>query len=754
MQSGKRQPLTFRPTNLATFVPAIVSVPLALAFGLAIPQYILGIQADPTVAIVGIIGLGVLASLDIRSGLKRTLEAFATTLLFSAFVIDRSPIGQSLLPLPYGEWSFLFIALPPALGVVLAGFLFAKPSKYQMIIANLTGSIALTIGLVVGLSMRATASSDSSANLVLYTPLGIAANMGQVGVFYVLDKLWKSRRAYVMMPTAFFGYNVIGTIGFVMTGNIIALYPFISSLAILPALAIAGGSGSASMRTPMITTTPRIPSPLKVSTPQPRPIASAKVPPPNITVSGISSVPQQGKELLVKILTESRGHMRNMRSIMATVLKPGGRKENLKLSRSSRGEYKAKFKPDTSGTYTIQVGATSEEKQSAEKSVSFTAQSPPSTHSSPRSSPPAPQSRPSTSPVAIPIARPAPITLPPTPLVSTTGRTGIPSLNNWDPRAWVNQEIHGYKIVEYLATGLSGYVLRAIFEHSGNEVAIKIPILKSGTGTTALDETMAEATRLLELSAQSKYLVQLRGILVDRFNVQEIAKGDAALYLKSPPAIVMELMKGGTAKKLIEDPSYDSVYYSEKWGGIVMLIGYMIAMGLETIHNAGFVHLDVKPQNILFNLKPPTTGREFKDQIRAGTLVPKLADLGSAVRIGGKVNQFTSEYASGEQVIGGTTATAAMDIYALGATLYTLLTKTPANSKKLIDAMNNVAQNSGRVNELKPVWNSFRPDVGRIAKFSSTVSTLEKMLSADPQKRPTATSVANSLKNLGDMTVS
>jgi len=338
--------------------------------------------------------------------------------------------------------------------------------------------------------------------------------------------------------------------------------------------------------------------------------------------------------------------------------------------------------------------------------------------------------------------------------VSTLGKGGLPNLNNWDPKVWVNQELHGYKVVEYIATGLSGYVLRAIFEHSGNEVAIKIPILKSGTGTTALDETMAEATRLLELSAQSKYLVQLRGILVDRFNVQEIAKGDAALYLKSPPAIVMELMKGGTAKRLIEDPSYDSVYYSEKWGGIVMLIGYMIAMGLETIHNAGFVHLDVKPQNILFNVKPPTTGRDFKDQIRAGTVIPKLADLGSAVRIGGKVNQFTSEYASGEQVIGGTTATAAMDIYALGATLYSLLTKTPANSKKLIDAMNNVAQNSGKIGELKTVWNAYRPDVGRISKFSSAVSTLEKMLSSDPQKRPNATSVANSLKNLGDMTVS
>src|SRR5437016_14322928 len=98
-------------------------------------------------------------------------------------------------------------------------------------------------------------------------------------------------------------------------------------------------------------------------------------------------------------------------------------------------------------------------------------------------------------------------------------------------------------------------------------MALKIPILKTTsrvrgvneptTGTTTLNETMSEATRLLELSGQSKYLVQIRGVLVDRLNVQEIVKGNNALYYRSPPAIVMAFMNVGSANKRNEDTAYE-----------------------------------------------------------------------------------------------------------------------------------------------------------------------------------------------------
>jgi serine/threonine protein kinase len=303
-------------------------------------------------------------------------------------------------------------------------------------------------------------------------------------------------------------------------------------------------------------------------------------------------------------------------------------------------------------------------------------------------------------------------------------------------------------VKEHIATGASGHVLRATFGSAGTEMALKIPILKTSSGSTALEETMSEATRLLELSGQSKYIVQIRGMLVDRLNVQEIVKGDTALYYRSPPTIVMEYMKGGTAKRLVEDTEYESLYYSEKWGNIVVLLGQLISTALDVIHQAGFVHLDVKPQNILFNVKPPTTGQDMLDQMLSGTLLPKLSDLGSAVRVNGKVGQFTSEYAPVEQVL-NEPADPAMDIYALGASMYTLLCRSSVHDKDLINRMNNVANNPGSANDLRNIWKSARPDFTKVeANFSNILPTLKKMLDNDPDHRPEASEVAASLQKL------
>jgi len=721
-QLKKARRLPFTRDSFGPFLTVVLSVPIAFLFGL-------GIQGDPSAYIIGLISLGVLTSLDLRGGIPRVGVGFVVSFLASLYVIGHSVAGQGLSPLSFGDLSLLLVALPPSIAVLVAGLFFSRATPYKMIKANVVASVALAVGLGLGSALKAgSALSVDSLTILFFITLGVAANIAQMVLFHFLDKVWRTKNLSMsMMPTAFFTFNLLAVLGFVASRDLNQLYPFVSSLGFLPALALVGaGSTNLAQR-----------------------ISSGPSLGPTITITGAPIV-RQGKEQTIKIATQFSGHAKKMARIVATITRPGGKTESLKVSQVSFGEYSAHYRTGGSGNYAVHVTATSKEHQTANESFSFDVQSPQSSPPPAASHPPAQIRPPPPAPVM-----PSPVQLPPRPPIPFVKGT-LPRLDNWDPRVWVGQEVHSYKITEHLATGLTGYVFRASFGQAGTEMAIKIPILRTGTGAAALEETMSEATRLLELSEQSKYVVQLRGILVDRLNIQEIVRGDTQLYLRSPPAIVMELMKGGAAKGLLEDPSYDSLYYSEKWGGIVMLIGYMIATGLETIHNAGFVHLDVKPQNILFNLKPPATGQEMRNQMKSATLVPKLADLGSAVRIGGKVGQFTSEYAPGEQVLGDSTASS-MDIYALGATLYNMLTKTPVNSKKLIELMNTMTSNpgSGRTaNELKSAWNSFNPDFDRIAKLAPSVPVLKKMLDKDPRHRPSAGSAAALLRDLGDKALS
>ena len=721
-QLKKARRLPFTRDSFGPFLTVVLSVPIAFLFGL-------GIQGDPSAYVIGLVSLGVLTSLDLRGGIPRVGVGFVVSFLASLYVVGHSVAGQGLSPLSFGDLSLLLVAFPPSIAVLVAGLLFSRATPYKMIKSNVVASVALAVGLGLGSALKAgSALSIDSLTILFFIALGAAANIAQMVLFHFLDKVWRTKNLSMsMMPTAFFTFNLLAVLGFVASRDLNQLYPFVSSLGFLPALALIGvGSNNLAQR---ISLGPSLG--------------------PTITITG-APILRQGKEQTMKIATQFSGHAMKMARIVATITRPGGKIESLKVSQVSAGEYSAHYRPGGSGNYAVHITATSKEHQTASQSFSFDVQSPQSSPPPPASNPP-PQIRPPPPPPVMP----SPVQLPPRPSMPFV-KGNLPRLDNWDPRVWVGQEVHSYKITEHLATGLTGYVFRASFGQAGTEMAIKIPILRTGAGAAALEETMSEATRLLELSEQSKYVVQLRGILVDRLNIQEIVRGDTQLYLRSPPAIVMELMKGGAAKGLLEDASYDSLYYSEKWGGIVMLIGYMIATGLETIHNAGFVHLDVKPQNILFNLKPPATGQEMRDQMKSGTLVPKLADLGSAVRIGGKVGQFTSEYAPGEQVLGDSTASS-MDIYALGATIYNMLTKIPVNSKKLIELMNAMTSNpgSGRTaSDLRSAWNSFNPDFDRIAKLAPSIPVLKKMLDKDPRHRPSAGSAAALLRDLGDKALS
>jgi len=749
------------PAPTGFFAPSLVTV-LSLPLGFA---FALGFQGDTLTYAITVVSFGLLTALDLKTGFLRSVLGFGATLLTLSYILQNSAFSSQISP--SGGFSFLFVALPPAAGVFVSTILFSRRERYRVPKQMILSTLAMGVGLIVG------ASKSSGSNLIgsslitasVFIGLGLAANSLQMGLLFFLDKFWQTKRfSMAVMPPAFFSYNAVIGYLYITSPSPELAYIFFSSLGFLPILAVAGIVASG-LAVRML----GAPVPAKISS-GPAKISTPSVAPPKVRVSGDHSI-KLGHVETIKIATESEGRPRDMATIDASIQTPAGKRDQLRLSHVSVGRYNAAYAPGKPGNYNAHIVVTSKTHQTSKESFSFSVQPQPVVH------PPSPVARPSPSvshsplvsrqapPPPIPVQRPSPppiVSLPPPPSAPLP-RTGLPSLEKWDPRVWVNQEIHGYRVIEHVATGATGYVLGATFGQAATEMALKIPILKMTSrvravneptaGTITLNETMSEATRLLELSGQSKYVVQIRGVLVDRLNVQEIVKGNTALYYRSPPAIVMDFLKGGTAKKLIEDPSYEPLYYSEKWGGIVVMLGQMMAQALDMIHKAGFVHLDVKPQNVLFTSKPPLTGQDMLDQMVAGSLVPKLADLGSAVKNEGKVVQFTSEYAPGEQVL-GEEADPSMDVYALGATLYTMLTRTPVHSNTLIEAMNNLSNNPSSnkaANDLESAWDSFSPDLAKIdPKFSAITPVLKDMLAKDPQRRPDAEKVANSLQKLVD----
>ena len=93
--------------------------------------------------------------------------------------------------------------------------------------------------------------------------------------------------------------------------------------------------------------------------------------------------------------------------------------------------------------------------------------------------------------------------------------------------------------------------------------------------------------------------------------------------------------------------------------GDVLLVFRMVAMGLNAMHQRGFVHCDIKPNNILIN--------------KTGSL--KIIDLGQSCRIGTIKSriQGTPDYIAPEQVK-RKSLTPKTDIFNLGATMYWALT--------------------------------------------------------------------------------
>jgi len=333
---------------------------------------------------------------------------------------------------------------------------------------------------------------------------------------------------------------------------------------------------------------------------------------------------------------------------------------------------------------------------------------------------------------------------------------------------WLSREVYGYRVEAVIGRGGFGVVLRAREKYTGEPAAVKVilpaPVEAEGSTVTrtALELVYGlerESSSLRELSRESRYIVALRAVHIDaeKFRLA-LERDDPAIYLENPPALIMEYMAGGDLENLLEQAmavnGAEQLRRSRDWARAASAIIAAAAEALASIHARGYIHGDVKPQNILFTEQPPASpsvlARSLASALRGGPgPLPKLSDLGSATRIGEPVQNITPLYAapelllydalcqspearrSGPRCLEPPRADPSLDIYSLGVV-----------ALRLLAALGRGELEAWRRSGVLDSPQSTRQLLERLGVDGETVGFIARMLSPEPGERPSADEVA------------
>ncbi len=205
----------------------------------------------------------------------------------------------------------------------------------------------------------------------------------------------------------------------------------------------------------------------------------------------------------------------------------------------------------------------------------------------------------------------------------------------------VGDALGRYRLTGVLGRGGMGVVYEAEDPVVGRRVAIKVLPERLLADPRARDRMLHEARAGGQLLHQN---------VVTLF---EVGEADGVLFL------VLERVAGGSAADRLAAAG------PFPWRDAAR-VAVDVCRGLAAIHAAGFLHLDVKPSNVL--LPGDATG------VAAKLTDFSLAVAGDAIDAG--VSAGTPAYMSPEQR-GGDAVSPRTDVYGLGATLFALLTGKP-----------------------------------------------------------------------------
>jgi serine/threonine protein kinase len=197
-----------------------------------------------------------------------------------------------------------------------------------------------------------------------------------------------------------------------------------------------------------------------------------------------------------------------------------------------------------------------------------------------------------------------------------------------------------YRLTEPIGTGATGAVWRAVDVERGVEVAVKL-----------LHEELMRQPKAVTRFLQERSILQM-------LQHPNIVRVHDLLTVGNSLGLVMELVEGGSLRDFLRrertlPPAEAATLLSE------------VAGALAEAHRNGVVHRDLKPDNILLD-QGSTRLTDFG--------IARLLGTSGVTTSGAMVG--TANYLAPEVIYGGN-ATTAVDVYALGVTLYELLTGRP-----------------------------------------------------------------------------
>jgi serine/threonine-protein kinase len=276
--------------------------------------------------------------------------------------------------------------------------------------------------------------------------------------------------------------------------------------------------------------------------------------------------------------------------------------------------------------------------------------------------------------------------------------------------AWDDElrQVAGYRLLRRVGEGGMSSVYLSYDVAAGKSVAVKL-----------LADHLSHSREFVERFYREARLSRL---LIHRNLVRGVGAGFDPVAGKH--YLILEFIDGPTAQAVLARESKFPI-------GVAVRVGIDISHALAFLHSRQYVHRDVKPDNILLHPEG----------------IAKLADLGLAKRLNDDPNITstqlgvgTSYYMAYEQALNADLVDGRSDIFALGASLYHLLTgQVPFAGPTHEDVMQGKERNASRpIRELNP---EVPPSLAEI---------ITRTLARDPRERiQTAAELAAALESTG-----